>query len=212
MGYLGKYYAAKIRGGIHLHAFQVRGSFDEKKHAVQCLETALEMWKEYAHAATCNYRPQFMAKARTIDWTRLIEDVRGDIEIAETATQTCIQEFAPNTQLAADSRQPTATPAPTVEPGAPISVYYDRNEATIVFAAQDIQKVLSSKGYRVHLQSIANLLPLPEPLYIVIAQDSSQAVLKQLQNRGGQSTGTMADFTWQMRSNCIIWVHKCEPK
>ena len=82
LSFLGHYYAAKIRGGIHLHAFQTSGSNAEKEHAIRALETALEMWKGYAHAATCNYRPQFMAKTRTIDWVKLTDDVRRDIELA----------------------------------------------------------------------------------------------------------------------------------
>ena len=83
LSYLGKYYAAKIRGGIHLHAFQTSGSHAEKDHAIRALETALERWKAYAYAATCNYRPQFMAKTRTIDWIKLTDDVRRDIDIAK---------------------------------------------------------------------------------------------------------------------------------
>jgi hypothetical protein len=33
-------------------------------------------------ARAANYRPQFLAKTRTIDWVRLTEDVRKDIAIA----------------------------------------------------------------------------------------------------------------------------------
>lgn len=43
----------------------------------------LEMWRMYAGAATRNYKPQFLAKNRTIDWVHLTNDVAKDIEMAK---------------------------------------------------------------------------------------------------------------------------------
>ncbi len=80
--HLANYYAAKIRGATHLHAFRTSGVPAEKTAAISALETALAHWKAYAASATANYRPQFLAKTRTIDWQRLTDDVRRDIEIA----------------------------------------------------------------------------------------------------------------------------------
>jgi len=54
----------------------------EQAAAISALETALAHWKAYAASATANYRPQFLAKTRTIDWGRLTDDVRRDLEIA----------------------------------------------------------------------------------------------------------------------------------
>jgi hypothetical protein len=81
--YMGKYYAAKIHGASNLHAYRSGLGMDYQSRAVANLEHALNMWKEYAAAATRNYRPQFMAKTRTIDWDALTEDVARDIEIAQ---------------------------------------------------------------------------------------------------------------------------------
>ena len=82
---LAKYYAAKIRGATHLAAFRAGGSPREQELAVTALEESLAAWSAYARAATANYHPQFLAKTRTIDWVRLTEDVRKDIEIARSA-------------------------------------------------------------------------------------------------------------------------------
>jgi hypothetical protein len=87
MAYLGKYYAEKIHGAVYLHAFRTGGSHTEKAAAVNSLEMALTHWKAYAAAATANYKPQFLAKTRTIDWVALTEDVRNDIEIAQSSTK-----------------------------------------------------------------------------------------------------------------------------
>jgi hypothetical protein len=86
MSWLGKYYAAKIRGAIHLKIFIEEGSPAEQARAVEALEEGVAMWRAYARAATCNYRPQFMAKTRTIDWHALTEEARRDVEIARAAT------------------------------------------------------------------------------------------------------------------------------
>ncbi len=87
MSCLGHYYASKILGATHLHRFRQGGSQSDKQNAIDALEDALAHWKAYAAAATANYRPQFMAKTRTIDWIRLTDDVRHDIEIARHATR-----------------------------------------------------------------------------------------------------------------------------
>lgn len=81
--FMGKYYADKIRGAYHLHAYRQGLGNEEKAKSISSLVEALEMWKEYAIAATRNYRPQFMAKTRTIDWKALTKDVERDIEIVK---------------------------------------------------------------------------------------------------------------------------------
>ena len=84
--HLGNYYASKIRGGTHLHGFRTTGVPSEKAAAISALESGFDHWKAYAASATANYRPQFLSKHRTIDWVRLIDDVRRDIDIARAAT------------------------------------------------------------------------------------------------------------------------------
>ena len=85
LAHLGEYYAGKIRGAVHLHAFRTGGSPADKAAAVAALSAALEKWKAYATAATANYHPQFLAKTRTVDWTALIRDVERDLQIAREA-------------------------------------------------------------------------------------------------------------------------------
>lgn len=86
MAYLGKYYAQKIRGAVYLYSYRSGGSQSDKDASVDHLERALTMWKNYATAATANYRPQFLSKTRIVDWIALTDDVRRDIEIAKNAS------------------------------------------------------------------------------------------------------------------------------
>lgn len=81
--YMGNYYANKIRGAYHLHAFREGLGTEHQQKSVAALQKALTMWKAYAAAATRNYTPQFMAKTRTIDWEGLIPQVENDIKIAQ---------------------------------------------------------------------------------------------------------------------------------
>ncbi len=77
---MGKYYASKIRGAYNLHAYNEGLGINNKQLAVLELEQALNHWKAYAAAATRNYKPQFMAKTRTIDWDVLTVDVENEIK------------------------------------------------------------------------------------------------------------------------------------
>ncbi len=84
--HLANYYASKIRGATHLHEFRTTGVPSEQAAAISTLESGLAHWKAYAASATANYRPQFLSKTRTIDWVRLTDDARRDIDIARAAT------------------------------------------------------------------------------------------------------------------------------
>ena len=81
--WMGKYYADKITGAYHLHAYRSNMGDEHKTKSVNALTEALEMWKNYAAAASRNYHPQFMAKTRTIDWNALTSEVEKDITIAK---------------------------------------------------------------------------------------------------------------------------------
>ena len=83
--WMGKYYAAKIRGAYYLHSYREGLGSADKDLSVAALNQALEMWKAYAGAASRNYNPQFLSKTRTIDWVALTSDVKNDIEIAENS-------------------------------------------------------------------------------------------------------------------------------
>lgn len=84
--YMGRYYAHKIKGGCYLQAYRSKLGAGNKQKAVGELTEALDQWELYAAVASRNYKPQFMAKTRTIDWHGLTEDVRSDIEIAAHST------------------------------------------------------------------------------------------------------------------------------
>lgn len=77
---MGKYYASKIRGAYYLHAFREGLRVNNKQLAILELNQALLNWKAYAAAATRNYKPQFMAKTRTIDWDALTLDVEEELK------------------------------------------------------------------------------------------------------------------------------------
>ncbi len=77
---MGKYYASKIRAAYYLHAYREGLGDKQKQLALSELEDALINWKAYAAAATRNYKPQFMAKTRTIDWDALTKDVEKEID------------------------------------------------------------------------------------------------------------------------------------
>ena len=85
MAHLGAYYACKIRGATFLALFEKRGDEDIHKLAVANLELAVGHWQAYAAAATRQYRPQLLARTRELDWMKLLEDVKRDVEIARAA-------------------------------------------------------------------------------------------------------------------------------
>ena len=81
--YMGKYYANKIRGAFYLHAYRNSMGDENKDKSIMYLKMALTEWKAYAAAATRNYKPQFMAKTRIVDWVALTKDVEMDITIVK---------------------------------------------------------------------------------------------------------------------------------
>ena len=85
MAYLGHYYAAKIAGATELALFEKTGRAQHKDKAVDHLERAVQHWEAYAKVATSQYRPQLLARTRDLDWLRLLEDVKQDVEIARSA-------------------------------------------------------------------------------------------------------------------------------
>lgn len=84
--HMGRYYAAKIRGATYLHAYQQGMGGENRTKSLAALEQALSCWKAYAAAATRNYKPQFLAKTRTVDWQGLTEEVQKDMDLARTLT------------------------------------------------------------------------------------------------------------------------------
>jgi hypothetical protein len=80
MAYLGRYYADKIRGAAELAVFRVDP--ERKAHhnrAVDHLKNAVKEWEDYARAATSQYRPQLFSRTNYMDWWKLLEDVKKEV-------------------------------------------------------------------------------------------------------------------------------------
>ena len=82
MAYLGNYYASKILGAVELCLFEKSQNQENKKRAVQHLLEAQKHWENYASVASKQYRPQLLARTRTLDWMKILEEVKKDIDIA----------------------------------------------------------------------------------------------------------------------------------
>ena len=87
LGYLAKYYALKIKAATNLSLFRLNGTEENKTVAIQELEQALEVWKDYAKVATTYYKPQLMARTQMLDWDAITAFVVEDIEMARAAKE-----------------------------------------------------------------------------------------------------------------------------
>ncbi len=79
--YLGRYYADKIRGAAAVAVFRADPA-GKKYHekAVKHLEDAVDEWKRYAETATAVYLPQLYARTHYMDWMKILEDVKREVE------------------------------------------------------------------------------------------------------------------------------------
>jgi hypothetical protein len=81
-----------------------------------------------------------------------------------------------------------------------VVVYYDKTESSIEFSALELQKTLSSLGHNpVTLKALAEMPASPDACYVVLAKNTSQPVLRLLEARGGQETGTMGEQAYALR-------------
>ena len=81
-----------------------------------------------------------------------------------------------------------------------VVVYYDNTEPSIEFSARELQKTLSSIGHTpATLKSLAEMPASPDACYVVIAKNTSQSVLRLLEARGGQKTGSMGEEAYALR-------------
>ena len=87
LGYLGHYYAQKVRGATHLAMYRWSGKEDDKTHAVAQLQKAIGYWEQYAETANAQYHPQLYARTQELNWDALLEFVKKDVDIARTAEQ-----------------------------------------------------------------------------------------------------------------------------
>ena len=82
LAYLGRYYAAKIRGACALALFDATGDKFEHDASLRHLGDALTHWKRYATLRDAHYVPALYNRLGYVDVTALIEKVAADVDIA----------------------------------------------------------------------------------------------------------------------------------
>ena len=81
LAYLGRYYADKIRGAAALAISRVvPGRKKYQVRAVYHLTNAVKEWEAYARVATSRYRPQLFSRTHYMDWGKLLEKVKEEVE------------------------------------------------------------------------------------------------------------------------------------
>lgn len=82
MAHLGRYYADKIRGAAQLAIYRADSSKGEhKQRAIQHLSDAVRHWQQYAKVASSAYRPQLLSRTQYLDWCKILDDVRNEVEM-----------------------------------------------------------------------------------------------------------------------------------
>ena len=87
MSHLGNYYASKILGAVHLHLFEKSKDQENKASAIQHLLEAQKHWENYAAVAGKQYNPQLLARTRVLDWMKILDDVKKDVDIARQSAR-----------------------------------------------------------------------------------------------------------------------------
>jgi len=82
LAWLGRYYAAKIRGACALALYDAGGDTCEHAAALRHLGAALAHWKQYAAIRDAQYVPALYNRVGYVDVTALADKVAADIEIA----------------------------------------------------------------------------------------------------------------------------------
>lgn len=86
MSYLGRYYAAKIRGACQLALFDLSGAEADRQTAIEQLEIALTAWRRYAEIHSAQYLPNFFSRIGFVDVKALTAEAGKDIDIAKEWT------------------------------------------------------------------------------------------------------------------------------
>lgn len=81
--WLGRYYAAKIRGAIDLAEFNASANAAAQGSAIKHLEGALAHWKQYAALYDRQYTPQLLNRVGPTDIPALTTKAAADIEIVK---------------------------------------------------------------------------------------------------------------------------------
>ena len=81
MAHLGRYYADKIRGAAQVAVFRADSSKKEyHQRAIQHLTDAVREWQAYAQVASSAYRPQLFSRTHYLDWWKILDDVKNEVE------------------------------------------------------------------------------------------------------------------------------------
>jgi hypothetical protein len=81
MAHLGRYYADKIRGAAQLAVFRAdRSKTEYRERAVRHLSDAVQDWEAYAEVASSAYRPQLLSRTHYLDWWKILDDVKNEVE------------------------------------------------------------------------------------------------------------------------------------
>ena len=82
--WLGRYFAAKIRGAIDLAEFNANADTAAQVSAIKHLENALAHWKQYAAIYDRQYTPQLLNRVGPTNIPALTSKAAADIEIVRT--------------------------------------------------------------------------------------------------------------------------------
>lgn len=82
LAWLGRYYAAKIRGACALALFDTNKDATEQASAIRHLTEALAHWRKYASIRDAHYVPALYNRVGYVDITSLTTKVAADIDIA----------------------------------------------------------------------------------------------------------------------------------
>ncbi len=82
LAWLGRYYAAKVRGAYALALFDVNRDKFEHESAQRHLGDALIHWKQYSAIRDAHYVPALYNRLGYVDVTALTEQVAADLDIA----------------------------------------------------------------------------------------------------------------------------------
>lgn len=84
ISFLGKYYAHKIDGAVHLALYRKTKNKEYQAKAVKELEMSLDFWQKYTDNARKQYiNPIRMKRVGVSDWAKITEYAQKDIEIAK---------------------------------------------------------------------------------------------------------------------------------
>ena len=83
MSYLGLYYADKIEAATELALFKIDGDLTRKENAVKLMIDASTAWDDYRKVCEKNYKPQMLARTKMLDWSRIMYDVKMDVELVK---------------------------------------------------------------------------------------------------------------------------------